>query len=39
MFLQYGGTPLHCAASSGNHKGIKLLLDKGCDINAKDDVS
>ena len=39
MFLQVGATPLHRATSSGNHKVIKLLLDKGCDINAEDDVS
>ena len=39
MFLQDAATPLHHAASSGNHKVIKLLLDKRCDINAKDDVS
>ena len=39
MFLQDGDTPLHHAVLSGNHKTVELLLDKGCDINAKDEVS
>ena len=39
MFLQGGYTPLHHAASAGDHIIVKMLLDNGCDINAKDDVS
>ena len=39
MFLQGGDTPLHRAASSGDHIVVKMLLDNGCDINAKNDVS
>ena len=39
MFLQYGYTPLHDAASSGNPEVVKMLLDKGCDINAQNKVS
>ena len=41
MFLQIGDTPLHDAAySTSNDPGVvKMLLDNGCDINAKNDVS
>ena len=39
MFLQNGYTPLHHAASSGNPEVVKMLLDKGCDINAQSEVS
>ena len=39
MFLQYSDTPLHRAASDGDHIMVKMLLDNGCDINAKNNVS
>lgn len=40
MFLQVGGTPLHRAATYSRDPGVvKMLLDNGCDINAKNDVS
>ena len=39
MFLQGGCTPLHRAASTGDHVIVKMLLDNGCDINAKSNVS
>ena len=39
MFLQVGYTPLHRAASDGDHVIVKMLLDNGCDINAKSNVS
>ena len=39
MFLQYGDTPLDYAAESGDPEVVKMLLDKGCDINAKGWVS
>ena len=39
MFLQIGYTPLHIAASTGDHIIVKMLLDNGCDINAKNNVS
>lgn len=39
MFLQYGDTPLHHAAYSKDPGVVKMLLDNGCDINAKNDVS
>ena len=39
MFLQVGYIPLHRAASGGDHIVVKMLLDNGCDINAKNDVS
>ena len=39
MFLQGGDTPLHNAASSGDHVMVKMLLDNECDIYAKNDVS
>ena len=39
MFLQIDSTPLHRAASSGNPEVVKMLLDKGCDINAQNIVS
>ena len=31
---EFGGTPLHLAASFGNPKHIKILLEAGADINA-----
>ena len=40
MFLQDGHTPLHHAAAYSEDPGVvKMLLDNGCDINAKNDVS
>ena len=39
MFLQGGDTPLHNAASNGDRVLVKMLLDNGCDINAKSNVS
>jgi ankyrin repeat protein len=30
-------TPLHCVAQWGNNEAVKLLLDNGADINAKDE--
>ena len=39
MFLQRGDTPLHHAASSGDDIVVKMLLDNGCDINVKNNVS
>ena len=34
----YGKTPVHIAAASGQHLAIALLLEEGCDANAKDRV-
>ena len=40
MFLQGHLTPLHWAALSGHTDIVKLLIEKGADVNAKnDDVS
>ena len=39
MFLQGGYTPLHRAASVGDQIVVEMLLDNGCDINAKSNVS
>ena len=40
MFLQDGDTPLHNAAAYSEDPGVvKMLLDNGCDINAKNNVS
>ena len=39
MFLQDGDTPLHHAASADDDIVVKMLLDNGCDINAKNNVS
>lgn len=33
-----GFTPLHCAAESGKKEMVALLLDKGADINARNDI-
>ena len=39
MFLQGHETPLHHAARGGHTDVVQLLIDKGADINAKDEVS
>ena len=40
MFLQFGYTPLHNATTYSKDPGVvKILLDNGCDTNAKNDVS
>ena len=39
MSLQFGDTPLHHAAYSEDPGVVKILLDNGSDINAKNDVS
>ena len=39
MFLQFHLTPLHSAAISGHTDIVKILIEKGADVNAKDDVS
>ena len=39
MFLQDHQTPLHYAASNGDTDNVKILIEKGADVNAKDEVS
>ena len=39
MFLQDHRTPLHIAARWGDTDVVKVLLDAGADIDAKDEVS
>ena len=39
MFLQYHQTPLHLAAYYGQTDTVKMLIDNGADVNAKDEVS
>ena len=39
MFLQYLGTPLHYVARRGDTDTVKILIEKGADVNAKDEVS
>ena len=39
MFLQWQRTPLHNAVAWGRIDIVKILLTKGADINAKDEVS
>ena len=39
MFLQWQQTPLHYAVLYGHIEVIKILLAKGADINAKNEVS
>ena len=39
MFLQYHNIPLHFAAFGGHTDTVKILIEKGADVNAKDKVS
>ena len=39
MFLQYHQTPLNTAATGGHTDTVKILIEKGADVNAKDGVS
>ena len=39
MFLQDHATPLEHAAIEGHTDVVQLLIDKGADVNAKDEVS
>ena len=39
MFLQYGDTPLHGAATCGRTDNVKMLLREGADVNVKNEVS
>ena len=39
MFLQDHQTPLHWAASEGHTDIVKIMIEKGADVNAKDKVS
>ena len=39
MFPQRDGRPLHVAVRSGSEEIVKLLIEKGADVNAKKLVS
>ena len=39
MFWQRGATPLHYASGNGQVDSIKILLDKGANIDHVDNVS
>ena len=39
MFLQYHRTPLYWAAMCDHTDVVKVLIEKGADVNAKDKVS
>ena len=39
MFLQDHQTPLHLVAIVGHTDNVKMLIEKGADVNAKDKVS
>ena len=39
VFLQYHQTPLHHSAMWGHTDIMKILIEKGADVNAKDKVS
>ena len=39
MYLQYGKTPLHKASVESHISIVHLLLEKGANINAVDNVS
>ena len=32
-------TPAHCAAIEGHREALKVLIDKGADVNARNKVS
>ena len=36
---QYGNTALHIASFNGRENIVRLLLDRGADVDAKDKVS
>lgn len=38
MILQHDSCPIH-AASQGKPKIVKLLIEAGCDVNVRDEVS
>ena len=38
-YLQFDYTPLHRAAMKGQVECAKLLIKRGCDVNAKNSVS
>jgi len=38
VFPQNGETPLHCAARYYSEDVVKLLVEKGADVNAMDQV-
>ena len=37
--MQWGNTPLHKAATGGHFEAVKLLLDRGASVDAKNNVS
>ena len=37
--IQCGSTPLHRAATGGHLEAVKLLLDRGASVDAKNNVS
>ena len=39
MFSQFGDTPLHFAANSGEEDVVKVLVEKGANIDAVNNVS
>ena len=39
LFLQYGKSPLIEASSGGHFEIVKLLLDKGAEVNPQNEVS
>ena len=39
MFPQFGNTPIHDAASRGKEDVVKVLVEKGANINAVNNVS
>ena len=36
MFRQYGGTPLHNATDNNNEDVVKLLIEKGANVNVEE---